>query len=161
MKRFQNILCVLSRRDGDGQALQRAVALAQSNQARLRVLALVDRVSLGMGMPDGGPISAQLQDALVCEGENRLQAAVEAFSGKAALETGTLVGGTFLEIIREVLQQEHDLLIKSAEAPEWLNRLFGSDDMHLLRKCLCPVVDRYFNPGIPQFRQAPTELKAC
>jgi len=169
MKRFRNILCVLSRRDGDGQALQRAVALAQSNQARLRVLTLVERVSLGMGMPEGGPISAQLQDALVREGENRLQAAVEAFSGKAVFETGTLVGGTFLEIIREVLQHEHDLLIKSAEAPEWLSRLFGSDDMHLLRKCPCPVW--LLKPRVPDsFRTilaavdlddayAPTELQ--
>jgi nucleotide-binding universal stress UspA family protein len=139
MKRFRNILCVITRQSGDGQALARAVRLAQSNQARLRVVALVDRISLGMGMPEGGPISARLQAALLDEGEQRLQAIVEAHRGRVPLETGTRVGATFLEVIHEVLQHEHDLLIKAAEDPAWLERLFGSDDMHLLRKCPCPV----------------------
>lgn len=50
-----------------------------------------------------------------------------------------LIGTVFLEIIREVLRHGHDLVIKTPENPAWLDRLFGSDDMHLLRKCPCPV----------------------
>jgi nucleotide-binding universal stress UspA family protein len=38
-----------------------------------------------------------------------------------------------------VLRGAHDLVIKAAENPGWLGRLLGSDDMHLLRKCPCPV----------------------
>ncbi len=30
-------------------------------------------------------------------------------------------------------------MIKAPENPGWLDRLFGSDDLHLLRKCPCPV----------------------
>ena len=30
-------------------------------------------------------------------------------------------------------------MIKAPEDPCWLDRLFGSDDLHLLRKCPCPV----------------------
>jgi nucleotide-binding universal stress UspA family protein len=37
------------------------------------------------------------------------------------------------------LRNGYDLLIKSAENPSYLDRVFGSDDMHLLRKCPCPV----------------------
>ena len=45
----------------------------------------------------------------------------------------------FLEIIREVLRNGHDLVIKAAESGGLLDRVFGSNDMHLLRKCMCPV----------------------
>jgi universal stress protein E len=50
-----------------------------------------------------------------------------------------LTGTGFLEIIRLVLRGRHDLLVKPAENPSYTARLFGSDDMHLLRKCPCPV----------------------
>jgi len=49
------------------------------------------------------------------------------------------VGRQFLEAIRTVLKNGYDLLIKPAENPDYIERLFGSDDMHLLRKCPCPV----------------------
>jgi nucleotide-binding universal stress UspA family protein len=139
LKRFRNILYIMSLEEHDDQALERAVSLAENNQAELRVLAAVDRISVGMGMPEGGPISAQLQAALVQEGEKRLRAAVEVYRGRIEIEATTVVGVTFLEVIHEILSHDHDLLIKVAENPEWLNRLFGSNDMHLLRKCPCPV----------------------
>ena len=53
--------------------------------------------------------------------------------------TKVLIGTPFLEIIREVLRNGRDLVIKIPEHQDWLDRLFGSDDMHLLRKCPCPV----------------------
>jgi nucleotide-binding universal stress UspA family protein len=49
------------------------------------------------------------------------------------------VGTSYLEIIREVLRSNHDLVIKCPESPSWLDHLFAGDDMHLLRKCPCPV----------------------
>jgi len=49
------------------------------------------------------------------------------------------MGTGFLQIIRTVLRNGHDLVIKPAENPDFIERLFGSDDMHLLRKCPCPV----------------------
>jgi len=44
-----------------------------------------------------------------------------------------------LEIIHEVLRNGRDLVVKTAESGGLLDRVFGSDDMHLLRKCPCPV----------------------
>jgi nucleotide-binding universal stress UspA family protein len=37
------------------------------------------------------------------------------------------------------LRNGHDLVVKCPESPDWLDRLFSGDDMHLLRKCPCPV----------------------
>jgi nucleotide-binding universal stress UspA family protein len=51
-----------------------------------------------------------------------------------------LCGTPFLEIIREVLRNEHDLVMATAEGSGGVKeRLFGSTTMHLMRKCPCPV----------------------
>ena len=55
------------------------------------------------------------------------------------IQTRVLEGIPFLEIIREVLRNGRDLVIKVPETRDFLDRLFGSEDMHLLRKCPCPV----------------------
>jgi nucleotide-binding universal stress UspA family protein len=148
VKRFKEILCVITT-PGTGRAvLDRAVSLAQNNQARLTAVSVADHVSLGMGMPEGGPISIELQAAVVKAAGQKLEKAVEPFLGRMAIETRVLVGVQFFEIIREVLRHGHDLVIKSAEDPEWLERLLGSEDMHLLRKCPCPVW--LIKPGAPR-----------
>ncbi len=148
MKRFKNILCVLARRSDHCQALARSVNLAESNQARLRVVMVAEKISLGMGMPEGGPISEQLQNAVLRDSDELLKNAIRPYRDRVDIDTDVLVGTPFLEVIREVLRSKHDLIVKTAEDPEWLDRLFGSDDMHLLRKCPCPVW--LLKPGVPR-----------
>jgi nucleotide-binding universal stress UspA family protein len=100
-----------------------------------------------MGMPDDGPISEQLQSALVQDRQEVVESVVAPYRNRISIETGVLVGTPFLEVIREVMRYKHDLVVKTAEDPEWLDRLLGSDDMHLLRKCPCPVW--MLKPGAP------------
>ncbi|MGB3221342.1 MAG: hypothetical protein WBB23_00915 [Desulforhopalus sp.] len=50
-----------------------------------------------------------------------------------------LIGKTFFEVTRAVKNNGHDLVIKPAENPSWTHMLFGSDDLHLLRECPCPI----------------------
>ena len=139
MKRFKNILCAVEPREECQPVLERAVALAENNQASLTVIDVTERVTAGIGMPEGGPISADLQDAIVSEHAQWLETLVEPYRKRLKIQTKVLVGIHFLEIIREVLRHKHDLLVKIPENQDWLNRFFGSDDMHLLRKCPCPV----------------------
>jgi nucleotide-binding universal stress UspA family protein len=53
-------------------------------------------------------------------------------------------GISFIEVVRAVQRNAHDLVIKVAEHDSGLaTSLFGSTDMHLMRKCPCPVwIDR-------------------
>jgi universal stress protein E len=54
--------------------------------------------------------------------------------------TQVVSGTSFIELIRAVQLNGYDLLMKAARPPEGLaERLFGSTDMHILRKCPCPV----------------------
>ena len=139
MKRFKHILCVVEPRQSASTVLERAVSLAQNNQATLTVVSVAPRVTAGIGMPDGGPISAELQAAEAADSRQQLENAVAPFRSRITIDAKVLMGTAFLEIIREVLRHGHDLVIKAPEDPAWLDRLFGSDDMHLLRKCPCPV----------------------
>ena len=139
MNRFKDIVCVAAGGKASATALERAVRLAENNQASLTVVDVTPRVTAGIGMPEGGPISADLQAATVSVHEQRLETLVAPWRERIDIQTRVLVGVPFLEIIHEVLRNGRDLVIKVPEARDWLDRLFGSEDMHLLRKCPCPV----------------------
>jgi universal stress protein E len=52
----------------------------------------------------------------------------------------TMYGMPFIEIIQEVLRNQHDLVMITAEGGGGLKQmLFGNTSMHLMRKCPCPV----------------------
>lgn len=139
MKRFKNILCVVEPGEKCKPALERAVTLAENNQANLTVVNVTQRVTAGIKMPEGGPISAELQAAMVSAHSQALETLIDPYRKRIEIQSKVLTGTPFLETIREVLRHEQDLVIKTPETQDWLDRLFGSDDMHLLRKCPCPV----------------------
>lgn len=64
---------------------------------------------------------------------------IEPYRQRIDMQVKVLIGAPFLEIIQEVLRNGRDPVIKTAVTCDWHDRLFGSDDMHLLRKCPCPV----------------------
>ncbi len=139
MKRFRDILCVVEPGEASKPALTHAVRLAENNQASLTAVYVIPRVTVGMAMPEGGLTSADLQATMVNAHEKQLRPLVEAYRTRIDVQTRVLPGIAFLEIIREVLGNGHDLVIKTPETADWLDRFFGSDDMYLLRKCPCPV----------------------
>ena len=55
--------------------------------------------------------------------------------------TAKVLGGSpFIEVIKEVLRQGHDLVMMAAEGEGGVeDALFGSTSTHLMRKCPCPV----------------------
>jgi nucleotide-binding universal stress UspA family protein len=139
MKRFKDILCTAEPGKGCKTALERAVTLAENNQANLTVITVVPSITAGIGMPEGGPISTELQARAVNSHKQELENLVEPYRQRIKIETRVLIGTYFLEVIREVLRNAHDLVIKCPESPNWLDRLFSSNDKHLLRKCPCPI----------------------
>lgn len=127
MKRFKNILYVSESSVAQESALARAVSLAENNQAELTVIAVMPALGDSLQATLDGE-QRQMLEALLAPHREKLQIHLELRQGK-----------TFLEAVRAVLRNHHDLVIKPSENPDYLERLFGSDDMHLLRKCPCPV----------------------
>ena len=65
MKRFKDILCIAEPGQEYKPALDRAITLAQTNQAKLTVIAVAPTVRAGIGIPETGSISAELQAAKI------------------------------------------------------------------------------------------------
>ena len=139
MKRFKDILCVMEPQAACQCALERAVALAENNQARVTVATVIERVPEGIRIPEGVPGPGDMQARLTEAQAQRLKTLIEPYHARVKINAKVLVGTSFLEIIREVLRNYHDLVIKCPESLDWLDRFFAGDDMHLLRKCPCPV----------------------
>ncbi|MGV8943329.1 universal stress protein [Thermomonas sp.] len=139
MNLFKNILYVSENSVAQEASIMRAVSLAENNQARLTVIDVVPTPSGGIGLPLAGPLANELQAAAINERRQNLESLIEPHTNKLAIQLHVLTGRTFLEAIRFVLRNGHDLLIKPAENPSFIERLFGSDDMQLLRNCPCPV----------------------
>ncbi len=141
MKRFSNILLITDADTDDAQAAQRAITLAKNNQADLTICAVVDSVSAETQMAITAVTPKELRDIVVAEKHAKLDEIINTFADEEiAVKAKVLVGKPFIEIIRQVLGASYDLVIKSAEGASSLkNSLFGSTDMHLMRKCPCPV----------------------
>ena len=139
MKRFKNILCIVNTDMQDTAAVEQAVKLAEINQASLTIVDVIDEVPPNTTLFERTMSSIDLQAEIIAEHNDRLQTLVLPYCKKNDIKTKVLTGILFLEVIYEVLRNEHDLVFKTTDSGELLNRVFGSDDMHLLRKCPCPV----------------------
>ncbi len=181
MQRFKSILVVVDEKTENSAVVERAVTLAQRNQARLMVVNTVKELPRLAPVPDvpeplvdidlieewppdaDRPPAPEPPVALsewpheaempvtestvvirehIVEGESqRLEQWVDFIQQSGVPVGGKLLYGTpFLEIIREVLRNDHDLVMTTAEGRGGLKEmLFGSTTMHLMRQCPCPV----------------------
>jgi nucleotide-binding universal stress UspA family protein len=138
MKRFTNILLIAGGDNWRETALERAVSLATENQADLTV---VDVIELSVDLQ---VLGREKRDRLISEIVGRrlgqLDNMVQHVRDRVTVQTRVIRGTAFLEIIREVLRNNFDLVMKMSGGSRRLNNLLlGSIDMHLLRKCPCPV----------------------
>jgi len=143
MKRFKNILFLADRSDRLNVALDRAVDLAQTNNARLTVM----DVSTEIGLADyikraySIDLNAQVREQRM----QFLETLTQPYTDRGFPVYTTVISGIpFIEVVRAVQRNAHDLVMKVAEHDSGLGSpLLGSTDMHLMRKCPCPVwIDR-------------------
>ena len=140
MQRFKDILCVMAPDLKVKDALERAVGLAGNNNARLTVVEVVDEIPPNTKLLDRVLSPYDLQAKIVSEHRQRLEELITPWRNKnVEIQVKVLSGIPFLEIIKEVLRNKLDLVIKAADCSGALDRVFCSNDMHLLRKCPCPV----------------------
>lgn len=140
MKRFKNILLVSD--DGDsGQAtLARAIDLATRNQAKLTLIKVISQVPHDYRVFITSLLPQEIMEIAVKEQTLLLEKEIASFEKSIHIELKVIVGREFIEIIKEVLRNKHDLVIKTARGMGGrIGVLFGSTAMHLLRKCPCPV----------------------
>ncbi len=134
MRRFKNILFVFEASLDNDAALTRAVDLAERNGAALTLVHALevtpghDAVETGWG-------------DLVTDWRVQLETVAAPIAERGIeVSTDVLTGIPFREIIAFVQRRGIDLVIKAATKPGGpRGLLFGSLDLHLMRKCPAPV----------------------
>jgi len=141
MIRFKNILLVLHGEKNE-EAVRRAFGLARSNKAKLTIVDVLDE------LPDRIKdyleiVSAEELEKIVAEERaEEIQTLIESIETSKGIKAvvKTLVGKPHVEIIKEVLRNKHDLVMKTPEGKgDTKEALFGSIDINIMRKCPCPV----------------------
>ncbi|SEQ90648.1 Nucleotide-binding universal stress protein, UspA family [Nitrosomonas sp. Nm51] len=138
-KLFKNILYVSEASVAQGSSIARAVSVAENNQAGLTVIDVTPDITPDIGMLPAGRTPGELQAIMVSERRKELGSLIEPYMERLDIQLDVLVGKTYIEVIRTILRDNYDLMIKPAENPNFIERLFGSDDVQLLRNCPCPV----------------------
>lgn len=135
MKRFNSILCVLDPDNSSDTALIQSMKIASDHQADITIASVSGAENLrkkdkhNKNFDESGEKKRAEIESRISKISPSLKAKIEIYS-----DTG------FIQIIKSTVKNQHDLVVKCAEDPDWLSRIFGSDDMHLLRKCPCPVL---------------------
>ena len=141
MERFKNILLVYDGAEQGESTLKRAVNLATINRAPLTVIDVIEEIPPDYQMLITAMLPEEIIELAVKEQNERLEHYIAPIrEAGCKVNAKVLVGKEFIEIIREVLRNKHDLVIKIARGKgEVGDILFGSTAMHLMRKCPCPV----------------------
>ena len=136
MQGFDKILFVVEPGREPTWALARASTFAASVQADLTLLMVTERPAASDELSQ-----AQIDTALRDQCLATMERALADLAEPIAAECLVAFGRPHIEIIRTVLRGGYDLVIKAAETQGGglRERLLGSRDMHLLRKCPCPV----------------------
>ena len=158
MAGFRNILVYLDSRPESPAGLELALALAQSDGGRVRVVDVLRPLPLLQtpGALREGEIDVAGPELAILVLRERELALDEVIRPLAALgvrvERHVAWGSPFLELVRQVIADRHDLVIKTAEGRAPLRpSLFGSTAMHLLRKAPCPVwIAKMGSPVLPR-----------
>lgn len=144
MKRFKNILLVCDSVHVHQESIDRALWLAKTNDASLSVVDVIDAAPGELTRLFGALPGARAQDVeyeVVEFHRSRLADAAAPIRAQG-IQTNerVLQGIPFVEIITKVLRDDHDLVIKGAATSKSNGSAdLSSEDMHLIRKCPCPV----------------------
>lgn len=136
MQRFQKILVILKNCSSETMALRRAIKLAREHNASLKLMKVVEE--LPWYAPTVWPIPEDLFRLELEEIREELADIAHRLRSEGLNVTYEAVPGKkYIKVVREVLREGHDLVLKEAESQP--NFVFGSTDLHLMRKCPCPV----------------------
>lgn len=137
MKRFKNILFFANPIENVESALQQALSVYDLENSRITLVEAANDIS--SSFVEAGIVSDGLRDEILAERRNNAEALVANIDVSEEIEVKLLTGTPFIEVIQEVIRGKYDLLIKPSAGAGTVDRMLGSNDMHILRKCPCPV----------------------
>jgi len=139
MLRFKNILATVDTRFEKHPALEWAIRLAEHNQSKLKLVDVVPEFSwtARLAMPDHQHIQKVLRQE---KGRALEVLAAPIRDNGIDVTTRVLSAKTSFQVMREVLRDGHDLVVRVTKGTYSRQMGFvGTTSKRLLRKCPCPV----------------------
>lgn len=138
MKQFKNILVV---GPFDKQIIGRATELMRTSQSRLTLMSVVPELEPASVVTGGGKeicLQSLLESGELADLESLARPfRFDNFHVETIVNSGNQA---FLNVIRQVRQNKHDLVMMLADGLNQVrDQLFGTLSMHLMRKCPCAV----------------------
>lgn len=139
MKRFKNILVATDTRLDARPIVDEATEIAQHNGALLKIVDVVPEfpwtVRLALKNHE------HVRDLMRREKQECLETLAAPIREKGiGVETKVLLGRSSVEIIREVLRDKHDLVLRVAKGKNSRSKeFFGTTGVRLLQECPCAV----------------------
>lgn len=139
MNRFKKILYFVGDPSDPQPGLTEAKELARRNHAELTLLDVLPASSGGLRLSLPG--KADLEKLVAATRMKALEEMVAPIEGNGfRVRAEVTTGSPFVEIIRRVVTEGYDLVMKTAKGVESrLGGLLGTTALHLMRKCPVPV----------------------
>ncbi|RZM80745.1 hypothetical protein C3B51_11810 [Pseudoalteromonas rubra] len=140
MKRFNKILCVVDPETTMDTAVVQTLKLARDNQADVTFISVLKEAKHWRAFFTSKEEYASQLKELIANKRAAIEAKIKALDSNQDPAIIVCTGIGFIEIIKRAVDDQYDLVVKCAEDADWMDRMLGSEDMHLLRKCPCPVL---------------------
>lgn len=139
MHRFKNILLYAGTKRNES-AVCRAVELAIENSAKLTMLDVIPHIPKAVGMLTHIAEPSELERLVARDHRNRLLELASEYSD-TGVDVDVVVGNgkPAVEIVRQVIKGQHDLVIKTADGNLDRGHFFSGIAQSLMRTCPCPV----------------------
>ena len=120
-----------------------ALHIAKTHQANITIVLALEALPPNANMIMESFSYIESQQSMENQAQQWLTEQSKNWSQHYHADTEVLIGDPLIDVVSYVVNNNIDLVIKRAEE-SFLDKLFGSLDMRLLRKCPCPVwvVDR-------------------
>lgn len=135
---FTNIICVLNDTHKQDEVVAQAIHVAKRHQADLTVVLTLESLPPNANMVMQSFAYLETETSMENAAQGWLEDQANQWRQQYPLRTEVKIGHSDEKLIQYIVQHQFDLVIKLSEA-DFLDRLLGSKDMQLLRKCPCPV----------------------
>lgn len=135
---YRHILCVMTDTHKQDNLIAQAIHIARSHQARLTIMLTLESLPPNARMVMESFSYLDSERSMEGTANDWINQQVSEWSATYPVKGLVRIGHPFVDVISQVVKEDHDLVIKLSDS-ETGTGPFGSNDMHLLRKCPCPV----------------------
>ena len=141
MDNFNKILVHITDPPADKWMMEKAVDIARRNDGVITIIGVAKEVPEHLESLIQEKFNLDLQRILYDREKRQLQKVSVSFEGKEIeIVQKTIRGRDFREIIKEVLKEDYSLLLtRKIQEKTLREKIFGTETVHLIRDCPCPV----------------------